>query len=126
MATYDGSILVAEDDPLVRMDLVMTLESAGYRVVQAEDGRTALRWVDRIKVLVAVVTDLQMPHADGLEVATAARAIWPEVPVIIISGAVNGAKAAATLPGARYMPKPMSGDLLLQELSDMLGEEQDG
>lgn len=125
MATLDDAILVAEDDTLVRMILVSELQRQGYRVIEAEDGDQAVRWLSKLGKPAALVTDIQMPGKDGLEVAQAARERWPGLPVLFVSGAANAAEMTATVKGSQLLPKPFEVDMLLQHLSDLIDVDLD-
>lgn len=120
MAVRDDAVLVVEDEFLVRMDLALALRTAGYRVIEAEDGEVALRWIHELGGLAALVTDFQMPRSDGVEVARVARARWPALPVIVVSGAAGAADAFQVVEGARVTAKPLSADLVLSQLSELL------
>lgn len=73
--------LVVEDDPIIRLDLVETLEDAGYEVVgQAENGEIGLRLADEYSPDL-IIMDIKMPTMDGL---TAARAILENQRVAIV------------------------------------------
>jgi Response regulator containing CheY-like receiver domain and AraC-type DNA-binding domain len=62
-------VLVAEDEPLIRLDIVESLREAGYDVVgEAGDGQTAIRLVDELEPDV-IVMDVKMPEMDGITAA---------------------------------------------------------
>ena len=79
-------ILVADDSDLVREKMATLLQHAGFRVVQASDGLAALRALERERPD-AVLSDLEMPHLDGLGLLAAIRrqADLQHLPLIIIS-----------------------------------------
>jgi len=68
----DFPILIAEDNPVSRKLLEMTLRRAGYEVVSAEDGREALA-LFKERFFPIILTDLEMPEMDGLELCRAIR-----------------------------------------------------
>ncbi len=75
-------ILIADDEPLIRVDLKEVLEEQGYVVVgEAEDGSKALRLIEQLNPDVAIL-DIKMPGLDGLEVA---RLVSGHLPVIILT-----------------------------------------
>ena len=80
MTPQRGTVLVAEDDALSRMIISEALADAGYAVVEAFDGADAIAWLERLHRLDALVTDLEMPRADGLDVAKTARAPLARAP----------------------------------------------
>jgi two-component system chemotaxis sensor kinase CheA len=80
-------ILVVEDSFTVRELQRSILEAAGYPVVTARDGREALQSIDRDSQIALVVTDLEMPRLDGLELTRAIRAssTRSSLPVVIVT-----------------------------------------
>lgn len=75
-------ILIADDEPLIRVDLKEMLEGVGHEVVgEARDGRKALDLIERIKPDV-VILDIKMPHISGIDLA---RKIASQYPVIILT-----------------------------------------
>jgi len=82
-----ATILVVEDEELVRLTAVRFLESQGYRVLEARDGREAVATfeanADDIDI---VMTDMLMPVMNGREAFYAIRAVRPDVPVLAVSG----------------------------------------
>jgi PAS domain S-box-containing protein len=88
-ATITGprsSVLVVEDNPITRKMVRFTLESAGYIVLEAEDGRTALQRLAESPPDI-VLQDLALPDMDGLELLTEIRAhSVPGLPVLVLSG----------------------------------------
>ncbi len=104
--------LVVEDADAVRVLTGRILYSAGYQVIPAENGVTALERLDAADVL---VTDVVMPGMSGVELATAARERRPELPVVFVSGYTgNEIVAAGGDPATRFLPKPFDGDDLLR------------
>ena len=103
-----SNILVIDDDEKVRDLLRQTLERSGYPVLTAADGREALRLIDG-QVIHLVITDIVMPERDGFEVLERLRRTRPTVPVIAISGAMDGRHylaVAAQLGALRTFAKP--------------------
>jgi two-component system chemotaxis response regulator CheY len=110
------SILVVEDDADVREAVATLLDIEGYDVLQAADGDEALRQLrSRLGRVVLILLDLHMPRMDG-RAFRAAQLSDPDlaaIPVVIMSGATNGAVAAAQLGARAYFKKPVSpADLL--------------
>jgi DNA-binding response OmpR family regulator len=78
-------ILVIEDEPRLREAVARMLHRAGYDVIQAANGAEGLAlWRERGADL--VMTDIQMPEKNGIEVVLELRAFAPTVPVIAMSG----------------------------------------
>jgi two-component system cell cycle sensor histidine kinase/response regulator CckA len=82
-----GTVLIAEDEDAIRRLAARALAREGWEVVQAGCGDEAIAAIaGREAPLAALVTDMVMPGADGEAVVRAARARWPELPVIVTSG----------------------------------------
>jgi CheY-like chemotaxis protein len=78
------TILVVDDDPGVRHTLVELLENAGYAVEQASDGLMALRQIAR-QIPDLILSDVRMPHLDGIGLATTLAPHTPPIPIILMS-----------------------------------------
>jgi len=77
-------ILVVEDDPGTRRTLQIALSQAGYQVIEAQDGREAMRlWRDQGADL--VITDILMPDKNGLELIIEVRALSPDTPIVVMT-----------------------------------------
>ena len=70
-------LLLVEDDPLLRMTLAEVLTEAGFTVVEAADAESALRLVASRDDLDLLLTDINLPGADGFALASAARRLRP-------------------------------------------------
>jgi CheY-like chemotaxis protein len=108
-AGYGETVLVVEDDALVRSALAETLRELRYRVVEAADADAALALLDRGAEMDAILSDVTMPGSiDGLEFAHAARARLPGVPVVLATGRVGALDGRALPPGVGVLRKPLS------------------
>ena len=122
-------ILIAEDDDLVRSMLKTTLESEGYVVTVARDGEEAISILHSYPAAL-VVTDILMPHKEGLETIIEARKMIPGIKIIAISGggrvSPNIYLENATVLGAdRIFVKPIDQSELLSAISELLAEKAD-
>jgi CheY-like chemotaxis protein/anti-sigma regulatory factor (Ser/Thr protein kinase) len=101
-----GSILVVDDSLTQAQQVVLLLEEAGYTVATAGDGAAALALLAREEPDV-VVTDLQMPGMNGLELVEAMRTDYPLVPAILMTahGSEEIAIQALRQGAASYVPK---------------------
>ncbi len=107
-ASGDLTVLVIDDDPDVRQFLCASLDGLGYRVVESADGAQGLVLLDAERPDLLLV-DFAMPGMNGAEVATAARARRPDLPIIVASGyADTDALDAAIIGPARMLHKPFS------------------
>lgn len=119
-------ILVIDDDDAMRSLLRRTLERAGYLVVEASNGRDALRIVSSAQFQL-VVTDLLMPEKDGIEVVLHLRRSYPGLPVIAISGggrvpAGEYLEMARTLGASEILAKPFDMPVFLKTVERLLAE----
>jgi two-component system, cell cycle sensor histidine kinase and response regulator CckA len=82
-----GTVLLVDDEPLLRRLLSRILAEAGFGVMEAENGAVALETARRLDGgLGLVVTDIHMPGMTGLEFARAFRPLHPSVPILFITG----------------------------------------
>ena len=83
----DKTSLIVDDDPLVRRFIKAVLERDGYQVTEAKDGLDALDTLRTLSGAVDVlVSDIKMPHLDGLALAGFVRAEFPAIAILLISG----------------------------------------
>ena len=104
-------ILVVDDDRAMRLALAESLESCGYDITAAENGREALERFRKGKFDL-VVTDMKMPGMTGIEVLRGVKELSPEMPVILITayGTVGTAVEAMKEGAAEFIMKPFSLD----------------
>ncbi len=107
-------ILIADDDANLRWVLTTQLEDAGYEVAAAADGEQALAAIER-EPPALLLTDLKMPGLSGIALLRRARAIDPELPVIIITafGSIESAVEAVKAGAYDYLTKPIDYDELV-------------
>jgi CheY-like chemotaxis protein len=112
-------ILAVDDDALVLTNTAAMLEDAGHRVLQATSGKQALQLLSEGRVDV-LVTDFAMPDMNGAQLAEAARAGWPELAVLIVSGYAELPEegVAASLP---RLAKPFHQRQIARAVSDLAG-----
>lgn len=108
------TILIAEDEKLLRESLAELLTEEGYEVLQAENGKEAYALAIKSPVDI-VLTDIRMPEMDGLELLDRLKQLAPETPVIVITafGTVENAVAAMRTGAADYLLKPVQFDDVL-------------
>jgi len=101
------TILVVDDEEILREILRNTLESEGYDVVCADDGQTAFEYFqeDRFDL---IISDIQMSRMDGIELLKKVKTIDPDVLVVIMTayGSVETAVAALRYGAFDYITKP--------------------
>jgi two-component system, cell cycle sensor histidine kinase and response regulator CckA len=106
------TILLVEDEPLVRTLAGRVLRGQGYQVVEASSGEEALDLEAASATIHLLITDMVMPGMKGPEVASRLRAARPAIPVILMSGYSDPEPAAALTP-SRFLAKPFLPEELL-------------
>ncbi len=106
-------ILLAEDDSLTRDNLAEFLSENGCNITAVADGREAMEAFSSDKYDI-VITDLKMPHADGMEVLTFVKDSNPDAIVVIMTGyaTVKSAVDAMRAGAFDYITKPLKEDLV--------------
>jgi len=113
------TLLVVEDEPLIRIELADLLMDMGYRVIEAARADAAIRLLEAHPEIAAVITDLDMPGSmDGLALARIVRECWPPCALIMVSG--HHRPDPAELPsGLRFLSKPVATRSLERTLSEL-------
>ena len=109
------SILVVDDEPIIAATLAALLADEGYRVRQAFDGQQALDLIARDPPDL-VVTDVMMPHVDGVTLTRALRERGDGTPVVLMSAVY----ADVDIPGVRFLPKPFDLDEIVRVVGRVL------
>jgi len=121
------TVLVIDDDDIVRGLLVRALSGARYKVIEAADGQEGLARA-RSEAPDIVVTDLVMPVQEGVEIIMTLRRERPRLPIIAISGGVTNSKLYLDIAGKigarRILPKPFTPKELIHLIEQVLAEER--
>ena len=117
-----GTVMLVEDEELLRVPLTEQLEAEGYQVLSASNGEAALhaavRFGGEIDVL---VTDLVMPGMSGTELAERLEAMRPEMRVLFISGYTNDGRARRLIAaGAEFLRKPFAGETFSRRVRERM------
>lgn len=115
------TILIVEDEALIRFDLIDFFEAAGFRVVEAESADEAVAILDRDASIQVVLTDVQMPGSmDGLRLAHYIRDRSPPTLLVVTSGVLHPGKAE--LPtNSFFVAKPINRRQVLDRIEQILG-----
>lgn len=119
--------MIVDDDPRSYLGLPLLLHRAGYVVELAESAAQAFRMVGENPPDL-VLTDLQIPEADGVALCRALHVHRPELPVIVLTGFSDSSSVVRALhAGAEdYLVKPVDFQELLVSIQDALGRDEAG
>jgi DNA-binding NtrC family response regulator len=127
-AVQDGraTVLIVEDEVLVRMGVGEYLRDRGYRVVEAGDAREAQSVLTADGGIDVVFTDIVMPgDLDGFALAAWVRRHHPAVRVLLTSGVTSAGRLASRLePGAMHIDKPYLYTVVAESIERLLAEEE--
>ncbi|MGN6797463.1 MAG: ATP-binding protein [Gaiellaceae bacterium] len=122
-AAGEETILLVEDELVVRRLVAEILESSGYSVLQAGDGPSALELLRRhTGPLDLLVTDVVMPGMSGPDVAGAVAVMRPGTQVLYISGYTDSSVGhhGVLEPGIAFLQKPFAADVLTRKVREVL------
>jgi len=112
------TILVVEDEVLIRMSTVATLEDAGFWVLEAQNGAEALEVLSRHSEVSIMMTDVRMPGLlDGLALVARVRIDHPAIRSIVVSGHTT-AMEASDAGAMGFLPKPYMAHTMVQAVHD--------
>jgi CheY-like chemotaxis protein len=120
MTIEKATILVVEDEPLIRMSAIDLIVSAGFQVVEAENADEAIGILEARPDIHLVFTDVDMPGSmDGLKLCHYIRDRWPPVKLLVASG--KAIVAESQLPGgAMFFSKPYSNTSIVEAMTRLL------
>ena len=100
------AVLVVEDEPITRMDVVEQLEEGGFKVFEAPDADRAIKILEANPAIRVLFTDVDMPGSmDGLKLAAAVRDRWPPIRIVVASG-LRKINMDALPDDSRFFSKP--------------------
>jgi len=115
------TVLVVDDDAMIRELETEVLRLQGYTVLQAENAAEALRVAGETATIHLLITDLVMPEVDGLELTRQFREVHPKTPVLMVSGSLPLIQDRADdLDCFDFLPKPFRFDELLTKVRVLL------
>ena len=122
------TILVVEDGDAVRNLVCAMLVQNGYRVLEACDGREALRVCENCtEPIQLVLADLVMPNMSGGELALRLRRIRPELRILFMSGyPADPAVSHVELNPVSFLPKPFTSVMLVEKVRQVLDSPWNG
>jgi two-component system, response regulator PdtaR len=118
------TVLVVEDEGLIRLWIAEVLMEAGFQVIQASSGDEALKVLQRAVEVDLLMTDIRMPGSlDGLELVERVRATWPTLKIVILTSehlpTINDARADA------FISKPFHPEDIVTCLKQLMGVQND-
>ena len=113
----NGRVLVVDDEPDIRKVVRMTLQKAGYEVLEAENGEKAIEVINTGEnrlLLDVLICDIRMPKINGVEAIAYFQQEWPRVPIIVLTGFPDTDMATSFLRSGvvDYLVKPVEGEKL--------------
>lgn len=112
------TILIVEDQALLREVMALELGDAGYGVLEAETGTEALALLGSGARVDLLFTDIRLPgEIDGFSVAEEARRLRPHLPVVYATGYTGD--TLRLVPGGRFFRKPYQPEAILKALRDL-------
>ena len=120
-----ATILLVEDEELLRAGVQEVLEIQGYKVITAPDGEQALACL-AAQTIDLIITDLVMPKMDGVDFVKQLREVKPDLPVIVVSGSTRNIMQrygidSIQVPGANAsLPKPFKSVDLIEQVRQLL------
>jgi len=115
------TVLVVEDNPVLLLDTVDTIEAAGFKVLSASNADTAMDVLESHSDIALVLTDIHMPGSmDGLELAALISKRWPPIDLIIASGYGKPSEEKIP-PGGRFFRKPLQPQQMVRAIRERVG-----
>jgi two-component system cell cycle sensor histidine kinase/response regulator CckA len=123
------TILIVDDEPMIRTVVGRLLEEWDFKVVEADNGQTALDLARKIRgSLSMVITDVIMPIMGGYDFAHTFRPLYPNVPILFITGNSPGSVpgSVSLARGEPLLFKPFDPDLFLDTVARLLESRING
>lgn len=122
-----ANILIVDDEEVVRLSHLRSLENSGCNTLAAEDGTKALQVMEQNPADV-ILLDLRMPDLDGMDVLKIIKERWPESEVVVITGypSVESAKQAVRLGACDYLAKPVAPDDVIKATTSAITQKRWG
>ncbi|MGV1872540.1 response regulator [Agrobacterium rosae] len=120
MTQKGTTVIVVEDEALVRLDIVISLENEGFIVLEASNADDAIDILNAHPEIRLMFTDIDMPGSmDGLKLASAVRDRWPPVKIIVASGHRQLSDELLPMEG-RFFSKPYDHARVIATMREML------
>lgn len=114
------TVLIVEDEPIVRFYEAEVAEGAGFLTLQASNAEDALRELEGPLQVQVLLVDVSMPGSmDGIELAQMVQARWPGIKILIVSGR-SDTRDAGLLKSTVFVSKPFTANQLVSALIDLI------
>ncbi len=128
-STGNGRVMIVDDEPDIRKVVRMTLQKAGYDVLDAADGEKAIEAINTGEnrlMLDVIICDIRMPKINGVEAIAYFRKEYPRVPVIVLTGFpdVNMATSFLSDGVVDYLVKPVEGEKLKAAVAKAMDQRE--
>ena len=120
-----ANILIVDDEEVVRLSHLRSLQSVNCNARVAEDGTRALQVMEQ-QPFDVILLDLRMPDLDGMEVLRTIKDRWPDSEGVIITGypTIESAKEAVRLGAYNYIAKPVGPDEVIKAANDAMNQKR--
>jgi DNA-binding NtrC family response regulator len=119
-AKVQHTILIVEDEVLIRMSSAATLEDAGFHILEAGSGAEALVMIVAHDGIDVLMTDVRLPgEMDGLDLVALVHRSHPDIRSIVVSGNAS-AEAACDAGAIGFLPKPYMAHTLVRAVNDLI------
>ena len=120
-----ANILIVDDEEVVRLSHLRSLEGSDCQTRAAEDGRQAIQVMEQDPADV-ILLDLRMPGLDGMDVLKTIKQRWPDSEVVVITGypCIDTAKQAVRLGAFNYLTKPLGPDEVMKAANDAMTQKR--
>jgi len=128
-STGNGRVMIVDDEPDIRKVVRMTLQKAGYDVLDAADGEKAIEAINTGEnrlMLDVIICDIRMPKINGVEAIAYFRKEYPRVPIIVLTGFpdVNMATSFLSDGVVDYLVKPVEGEKLKAAVAKAMDQRE--
>jgi DNA-binding NtrC family response regulator len=118
-------ILIVDDEEVVRLSHLRSLQGTHCHAQTAPDGKEAIRVMEQDPFDV-ILLDLRMPDLDGMSVLKTIKNRWPDCEVVVITGypTIESAKEAVRLGAQNYLAKPVCPDDVVKAANDAMTQKR--
>ena len=111
MTALDACALIADDEPMIAIIMERIVTSVGLTTISVSDGAQAIQTASLLQGrLICAILDVLMPTTNGVEAAEAIRQMFPEVPIVLMSGSVpvELIERFTQIPHVAFLQKPFT------------------